>query len=304
MDVPPVYTEFSNLGRLRVQARQNDQDALPAVATQFEALFLQMMLKSLRDATLGDPLLGGDSVRFYQDLFDHQVALDLARPGGIGLADLLVRQLGGSEERSGAMHPATALPMLEWPQAPASAPAAQAVTLAGERLKPLFDSPARFVLGLRPYAQRAAEQLGVLPEVLIAQAALETGWGQAMIRYPDGKNSFNFFGIKASPHWRGPRVVVPTLEFSNGVMERSRAAFRAYASIAESFADYVALLRDQSRYGSALATASDPVAFLRNLQQAGYATDPSYADKVLALMATAPLQTLKLSSAEPLEQPR
>ncbi len=154
---------------------------------------------------------------------------------------------------------------------------------------------------LLPHARRAAQALGVAPEVLIAQAALETGWGRAMIRHPNGENSFNLFGIKANEEWQGSRVTVPTIEFVDGVMERRQSAFRAYPSASESFEDYVDLIRNSSRYQSARANASDPAAYVHGLQAAGYATDPDYAEKVLAVMESPALNALKLTQISSLD---
>ena len=135
-----------------------------------------------------------------------------------------------------------------------------------------------------PYAREGAARLGVEPEVLVAQAALETGWGQKVIRHADGRSSFNLFGIKADAQWDGERVTVSTLEYKDGVASRQRAAFRSYDSLAESVSDYVNFLRTNPRYQSALSQASDPEAFLSGLKDAGYATDPDYVGKISAIM--------------------
>lgn len=299
-----VYTDLTALARLRQQANQDAQAALPEVAQQFEAVFLQMLLKSMRQTTMGDPLLANQGVDFYRGLFDQQMALTLARSRGIGLADLLVGELRDPAEKA----PQQALGELAIGQTRTRVGRLSEVRSSvlkapsvPTRLEPVLDTPESFVQSLLPHAKRAGQALGVAPQVLIAQAALETGWGQALIRHPDGGNSFNLFGIKANDRWQGSRVIVPTIEFVDGVMERRQSAFRAYASPAESFEDYVDLIRHSPRYQQALASASDPAAYMHSLQDAGYATDPRYAEKVLAVMDSPALGALKLANVASLD---
>ncbi|WP_110619830.1 flagellar assembly peptidoglycan hydrolase FlgJ [Thioalkalivibrio sp. ALE21] len=143
-------------------------------------------------------------------------------------------------------------------------------------------SPEEFVNRLGPLAEEAAEELGVDPSVLLAQSALETGWGQHMPSRGDGDPSFNLFGIKADRSWDGDAVSVGTLEFRDGVAQREQARFRAYDGPERSFADYVDFIRSNPRYEKALQ-AGDDATYVRELQAAGYATDPEYADKILDL---------------------
>ncbi len=165
-------------------------------------------------------------------------------------------------------------------------------------------SPQAFARSLWPHARKAAGRLGVAPEALLAQAALETGWGKSLPRHPDGRSSHNVFGIKAGPSWRGERVAVPTLEHEDGVAVRKRAEFRSYASLEEGFADYVRLLTSGPRYREALEKSGDSAVFMQALQRAGYATDPSYADKIGAVLNSEVLGTavaaLKISRNGPL----
>ncbi|WP_439134338.1 flagellar assembly peptidoglycan hydrolase FlgJ, partial [Pseudomaricurvus sp.] len=133
-------------------------------------------------------------------------------------------------------------------------------------------------------ARKAAEALGVHGEVLLSQAALETGWGKHLIKDESGQNSYNLFGIKADSSWQGDKAVVSTLEYRDGVPVRERASFRAYSSFAESFQDYVSFIKNNSRYQEALKAASDAVEYVKGLQQAGYATDPKYADKIIGIV--------------------
>lgn len=290
-----VYTDFRGLSGLRAEAGKNDPDTLRKVAGQFEALFIQMMLKSMRDASLGEGLMDGDHVKTYQSMFDQQIALDLSKGGSLGLADMMVRQMSpGSRARptAGVSEPAVAeLATTGLPFAPTPATRAQPGATgvnefqaqeAVDDWRP--DSPESFVRQLWPHAKRAAAELGAAPELLIAQAALETGWGQHMIRGVDGSNSFNLFGIKADAHWQGPRAATDTVEFRDGLMRRERAPFRAYDSLAESFSDYVNFLQDNPRYRQALDEAHNAPAFTRALAEAGYATDPDYHGKIQKIM--------------------
>ncbi|HAZ61911.1 MAG TPA: flagellar assembly peptidoglycan hydrolase FlgJ [Gammaproteobacteria bacterium] len=147
-----------------------------------------------------------------------------------------------------------------------------------------FQSPEHFVKALHAEARTAAAALGTAPDVLLAQAALETGWGRHLIHGQGGRPSYNLFGIKADARWQGPTVEVTTTEYRHGHAVREQAKFRAYASYGESFRDYVAFLQGNPRYSKALALSDRPQQFMQALQQAGYATDPQYASKVTAVM--------------------
>ncbi|MGF1616004.1 MAG: flagellar assembly peptidoglycan hydrolase FlgJ [Gammaproteobacteria bacterium] len=301
---PAVYTDLVGLAHLRREASRDHQAALPAVAQQFEGLFLQMLLKSMRQTALGDPLQTDPAADVYRGLYDQQLSLSLARARGIGLADMLVRELGEPGGISPPVSLGAAPPPLAAPRPGLRGevlPSTQPPPRTTRARDPVFDTPQRFVQTLLPQATRAAQRLGVAPQVLIAQAALETGWGRAMIRHADGTNSFNLFGIKADGRWPGARVVVPTLEFVQGVMERRPSAFRAYTNISESFDDYVDLIRQAPRYQAALASGGDAAAYVHGLQAAGYATDPRYAEKVLAVMASPAFRAVKLGALASLD---
>jgi flagellar protein FlgJ len=146
---------------------------------------------------------------------------------------------------------------------------------------PAFATQAEFLDTLRPHAEAAGRRLGVDADLLLAQAALETGWGRGIIQHPDGRSSHNLFGIKADGRWDGPRATVQTLEYEQGIAVRRQAPFRAYGSFAESFRDYADFILGNDRYQPALAQAASPAGYMRALQEAGYATDPQYAEKVL-----------------------
>lgn len=312
-----VYTDIQGLSKLRAQARDNSEETLREVAGQFEALFIQMMLKSMRDANLGEGLLDSQHSRTYQSMYDKQIAIDLSKQQGLGLADMMVRQLSRSAEFESADSAAVAPLSSAHPgllkTSQQGIPMGGKVDAAeGGREGPLGpasldwkpDSPETFVKELWPHAQRAARELGTRPELLLAQAALETGWGQHMIRGTDGSNSFNLFGIKADARWQGERAVTETIEFENGLMRKQRASFRAYASLADSFTDYADFLRTNPRYREALNRAADAPAFARALAEAGYATDPDYSGKINRIMDGERLRDalsgVKDSAAQPL----
>ncbi len=304
-----VYTDFQGLSRLRAEAANNDKESLRKVAGQFEALFIQMMLKSMRDANLGEGIMDSEHVKTYQSMYDQQIALDLSRSGSLGLADLMVRQLtrgpgsGGADTDSGAQPlapPAAGRGAAKADAAPGGAAAGTYTAVHGNDWRPA--SPDDFVRELLPHARRAAAELGTSPEVLIAQAALETGWGRQMIRHQDGGNSYNLFGIKADAGWQGARAVTDTIEFRDGLMRKERAAFRAYDSLSGSFSDYVHFLKSNPRYRAALEQAADPAAFTRALSQAGYATDPRYHDKIKSIMDGSRIQDALITApADPQE---
>lgn len=243
------------LAHLRAAAREPTAETLREVASQFEAIFVEMIFKGMREAQLADSPFEGQEGKLYRDMFDNQIATSLTKRDGIGLADVLVRQLG---QQFGVVE--------ERP------PVSQA----------LPKSPREFVHALWPYAEKAATELGTSPKVLLAQAALETGWGKKVASNGD-TSSYNFFGIKANDSWNGLRVSVPTVEYRDGVAVRSREEFRAYESLADGFEDYVSLIRGNPRYRAALDQAADPTRYVQALQSAGYATDPNYAQKITSV---------------------
>jgi flagellar protein FlgJ len=272
---PPVYTDFQQLDRLRYASApgQESADTIREAATQFESLFLQMMLKAMRDSSFGDSLMDSEQGKQYRELFDSQLAVTLSSQRSLGVADMILKQLqiepGTTLPGSGQFTPAYGLIDRISPFASGSTPP---VSAAG------------FVSQLRPYAEKAAAELGVSPDAIVAQAVLETGWGKAIVRHPDGRNSFNLFGIKATADWRGESVMKTTLEYEDGQFVKQRAAFRAYDSYADAFADYVRFIK-QPRYADAInAGPADAAGYLRGLQAAGYATDPAYADKINGIL--------------------
>ena len=275
-----IYTDFQGLAQLRINAG-DDPQALAKVAGQFEAVFLHTLLKTMRQASLGEGLLDNDQSRFYQQMFDQQIALDLAKKRQTGIADLLVRQLSSEADAD-----STAPVLLDQERlrvhAAAAPPVLEAFAPQTVEQHPIdgFKSPEDFVTQLWPLAKTHAQRLGVDPEVLLAQAALETAWPQPVSSYQNGVSTRNLFNIKADERWPGPRAVVSTLEYEGGVPVRQFAAFRAYRSYSDSFADYVDFLQSSPRYAQALSQAADGPAYIEALHRAGYATDPEYAGKI------------------------
>lgn len=295
-----IYTDFQGLTRLQYRAAKDDPKALQEVGKHFESLFIQMMLQSMREASPGDPLLGGNEGALYRDLFDKQISMAIGSQGSLGLANMIVRQLQNNAQsqspaEAGEIRPTN---QIASPSAQVESKSADAGNVA------VYTSPSSFVKAIWPYAHESAEKLGVDPRVLVAQAALETGWGRGVIRHADGRSSNNLFGIKGGGSWQEETVSVPTLEYRDGVAVKERALFRSYDSLAKSFQDYVQFLQNNPRYKEALMYVGDPQQFTRALQEAGYATDPRYAEKIHQLIGgdtlASALSELKISDTQPI----
>lgn len=275
-----TWTELSGFQQLRAQAQGDGKGALPAVARQFEAIFTQMMLKSMREASPGGGMGESEQGNAYRDLLDHQLSLSLSNGGhGLGIAQMLMRQLGGKDG-------ATADPSSDtsW-QSTLDKLVQGAGKAAGKVAEwmPGTGDAVNFVQALAPHAQAAAEKLGVSVRALLAQAALETGWGKHLPAHHDGSTSNNLFGMKAGRSWDGDKVSVPTLEYEGGVAVRRRDQFRAYDSPGQSFSDYADVIANNPRYASALGKGEDIKGFAKALAHGGYATDPAYAAKLEAI---------------------
>ena len=292
-----TWTDLSGFTALRQTAQSDAKAALPAVAKQFESIFTQMMLKSMRDASSGDGLMDSDAGNQWRDMFDQQLSVQLSQGGhGIGIAQMLVKQLGGtlggSTDASSATGAAGATGTAgttgaagggdSWQQRLSSV--ANAVKSTGEKVLKLLPKDAEdFVKQLAPYAQQAAQKLGVSVRAVLAQAALETQWGKHLPTHSNGDTSNNLFGMKAGSSWDGGKVSVKTLEFEGGVPVQKRAQFRSYDNPGQSFDDYAQLISDNPRYAKALNHGEDVVGFAKGLVSGGYATDPSYAQKIIAI---------------------
>ncbi|WP_375057608.1 flagellar assembly peptidoglycan hydrolase FlgJ [Zobellella sp. DQSA1] len=307
-----LATDLQGLDRLRRQSFEGDgASALDQAARQFESLFTQQLFKSMREANKAfeaDSPMNSRYTEFYRDMHDQQMSAELSRQGSLGLADLVVKQLGGGDEarvpqarhfdladvrrvsgkvirppraESGDAAAEPARPPLR----AAAAPAGQLAGVSHSASEP-FRSPEDFVRRLMPAARAASKRLGLPAEAMIAQAALETGWGKKIIGRKNGDSSHNLFGIKADNSWKAEKTWVNTLEYEQGVAVRVQAPFRAYGSFNESFEDYVRFLHDNPRYGKALQQTGSPRQYFQALQQAGYATDPKYADKLTSIFNT------------------
>lgn len=349
-----AFTDLNRLNQFKVGG--DTEQNIRKVAQEFESLFMNEMLKAMRsaNAAFGEGnFMNSNESKTYQDMHDQQLAVTLSKEGrGIGLADVLVRQMSKIKQPSSRPNP---FAQVEQPAAasaeskadkvassegfrddvallnrrrlavpgkladrllagivpsaaegktlagndwiPAQASAApkdrglslgNSDALTGRRIaqpplapgKAAFSSPQEFVATMLPMAEAAAEKIGVDPRYLVAQAALETGWGKSIIRTRDGDSSHNLFGIKSHGSWEGESARVLTTEYKGGKAVKEAASFRAYDSYAQSFEDYVSFLQNNGRYEKALNSTENPERFVKELQQAGYATDPNYARKI------------------------
>lgn len=327
---PQFYADMGSLQKLKHQAKTDTPEALKQVAEQFEQMFLSMLMKSMREANASfsdDNVFSGGDVSFYQGMLDNQLTQEMSQSNGIGLADVLARQLshqlnvrmdddddkkprpiseserllnrafdqGASAAVSSLLGqnlansaktqaPPSITPIRETVERIVEEKAASSrITKPAADLPDRFDSPEMFVSSLLPLAEEVAKELGVDPKVLLAQAALETGWGKHIIRDAQGDSSNNLFNIKADKRWDGERAQVNTLEYRDGVAQQEKALFRSYDSYEQSFRDYADFLKSSPRYQQALESAADPRQYLQQLQAAGYATDPAYADKITTI---------------------
>jgi peptidoglycan hydrolase FlgJ len=283
-----TYTDLNGLAALKNAS--SSPAAIRAVSQQVEALFLQMMLKSMRDASAGDGELDSNETGMYQDMFDKQVALTLSKRQDLGIARLFERQLGGKAAQTEPAAPAAPLAL---PKTGLAAPGSHPDGHSGAEQaseSATAQHAAQFVSAVLPTIRRAAQSLGVNPLGLLAQAALETGWGKRMARTADGSPSLNMFGIKAGEGWTGARAVADTVEFSGGVATQRRTAFRAYGSIEESVSDFAKLLGNSPRYRDAIAAGGNAQAYIHNIARSGYATDPDYGNKLNQILNSSTLR--------------
>ncbi|MBU1466743.1 MAG: flagellar assembly peptidoglycan hydrolase FlgJ [Gammaproteobacteria bacterium] len=313
--VPPkqdFFADFSTLTDLKTKAQKDPDAALKDVAQQFESIFINMLLKNMRSTNeaIGSGLFSSAQTKQYQEMMDSQMSQSMAQSGGIGLSEALIRQYQTQQQGRSSSPEAKErgdtdflnqvakqdLVRIQALAHRASTEFIQSVqqeveqkslnisstgsSSAPSALSVVFGSPDEFVENLWPHAQHAAEKLGVNPKAILAQAALETGWGKYPIAKEDGAASFNLFGIKADNRWQGDRAVVNTLEFRDGVAKREKAAFRAYDSFSQSFDDYANFLSSSERYKDALRAGDDASMFAASLQKGGYATDPKYSEKI------------------------
>ncbi|TAN85485.1 MAG: flagellar assembly peptidoglycan hydrolase FlgJ [Gallionella sp.] len=275
------------LEQLRAQAKQSPEQALKAAAQQFESIFLDMMLKSMREATPQDGMFDNEQTRMFTGMLDQQLAQGLASRG-VGLADIMVRQLGGSMGSSmgssmGKMESGKPGAVSgELPsRRPALSPQASVNVLPSAYNGTVQQN---FVNQMLPHAMRASQASGVPPQLMLGQAALESGWGKREIRMADGSNSYNLFGMKAGSGWNGKVAEAITTEYKNGAAYKQVEKFRAYSSYAEAFQDYAQMIGKNSRYADVLQRGGDVAGMAQAIQKAGYATDPKYAGKLARVM--------------------
>ncbi len=290
-----AYTDFSSLAKLKIEAKAKTPEAIKEVAKQFESIFLSRVLKTMRQAKLSEGVFESDQSQFYQDMYDQQLALHLSGDSGTGLADIIAKQLSPKqskiEDKQGIdfylNEPKRNNHFLK---AGLNLDNAKKIDHDSYTVKKIeqktIQSKQQFIQQMLPFAQNAAEKLGVEANVLIAQAALETGWGKSVIKNKQGESSFNLFNIKADKSWKGQHVDKATLEFDGDIVRKETAGFRSYSSFTESFHDYVDFIKTNPRYNHALTKVANPDQYMHELQQAGYATDPNYADKVMNIYQT------------------
>lgn len=282
---PDLAISSQGLDSLRRDAQTDPKKALKGVAQQFEAYFLQMMMKSMRANVSEDGLMDSQESKTFTDMFDQQLSQNISSSKGLGLTEVLMAQL---ESKVANIKPTTDAADSKAKGLLLTAPKAdiKSSDVQSSVVQPDDNGLTRenFVNNLWPHAVEAAKALGVAPHVLLAQAALETGWGQHVAKNADGSSSHNLFNIKASANWKGNAVNADTLEYDNGVASQQKASFRAYGSFSEAFADYAHLLTSNPRYNNVTKLGADAQSFVKGLQTSGYATDPQYADKVMRVL--------------------
>ena len=290
--------DASKVGKLQQAAKQNSPEAIMASAKQFEALFMNMIMKSMRDATPQDGMFDNSETKTYTAMMDQKVSENLAKRG-VGLADVLFRQLSAKVATPpvGPLGESTFDPaarILSKPLKETLLPSNR--NLPGMPALPSLTNPVDKVYPPRPahvqafqdklsaHADEASRATGIPAKFMLGQAALETGWGKKEIIAADGSSAHNLFGIKASGNWTGRVVEARTTEYVNGVAHSRMERFRAYDSYADAFKDYAGMLKNNPRYQNVIANSKDAAGFAEGLQRAGYATDPHYAAKLTQII--------------------
>ncbi|AOM39505.1 flagellar assembly peptidoglycan hydrolase FlgJ [Xenorhabdus hominickii] len=300
LTTPNAAYDVNSLHSLKAKLSQEPQQGLRQVAQELEGVFVQMMLKSMRSSLPQDGILSSDQTRFYTSMYDQQIAQDLSQKG-LGFADMIVKQFSSANapnELAGTMPMPLDNEILQTLPKPALAQfmhqAMSGYQSKSQKLSSSFSNgsaqskllpmnSANFVSMLSLPAQLASQQSGIPHLLIIAQAALESGWGQREILTAEGKTSHNLFGIKAGKHWKGPVTNIMTTEYIDGEPKKMQDSFRVYGSYMEAITDYVKLLTENPRYAKvAQSTTAEQGAY--SLQDAGYATDPGYAQKLVSLI--------------------
>jgi peptidoglycan hydrolase FlgJ len=302
------YVDFARFGTMRSHARSDSDGTMQQVADEFEAMFAELMLKAAREADHGDGMFDSSELDTYHELFDSQLAQSLAKSQDFGFSNMLTQQfadeLAQARARAGegGSHVLPQTRTLNSIEAPLRGgitmlPPALRETVFKKRGELSGDRQA-FVEEIAPIAHAAAGTLGVAPRALMAQAALESGWGKHVIRLPDGSSSHNYFGIKASAGWHGEVVKVATTEYIGGRAVTVNAKFRAYPDAKTAFKDYVDFIGRNPRYEKALAHGANAASYARHLEAAGYATDPNYANKIMAILSGDGFDGINSNSSE------
>ncbi|WNN46035.1 flagellar assembly peptidoglycan hydrolase FlgJ [Winslowiella toletana] len=278
--------DSQSLNDLKRQASHDPKGKALQVAKQVEGMFVQMMMKSMRQALPQDGMLSTEQTRMYTSMYDQQIAQQIGAKG-LGLADTIVRQMSPAakpDESAGTLPMPldksfiNTLPAVELEQR-----VRRALPKIPTTAVPLSGDSSEFIARLAQPAQQASAESGIPHHLILAQAALESGWGQRQILTRDGKPSFNLFGIKANSSWQGDKTEITTTEYEHGVAKKVKASFRVYNSYAEALNDYVKLITNNPRY-AAVASAQTAEQGAQALQAAGYATDPKYAQKLTGMI--------------------
>jgi len=263
-DIGSLALDSQGLDKLRLQAKQSPDQALKGAAQQFEQVFLNMMLKSMREATPQEGMFDNEQTKMFTGMLDQQLSQSMSSGRGVGLADVMVRQLSHSSMNAGGAPKTDSTHALK-----GAIPSAYNENFQQD-----------FVKKLMPDAEKASATTGIPAHLMVGQAALESGWGRREIKMPDGTNSHNLFGVKAGTNWNGKVAEVTTTEYHNGVANKQVEKFRAYDSYADAFKDYANVLSSNPRYAAVLKQGDSAQGFANAMQKAGYATDPHYGDKL------------------------
>lgn len=310
---PVNVNDLNSLDGIKSMGRDKNPESIRKVAEQFESMFVKMMMKTMRQTNelFGkDNFLNSSEGKMYQDMLDNQMSVNMSSGRGIGLADTLYRQLmqqynldweeqadepDSNKDKTLSSYqtqdkPFTVADARRFTRSmPEPEPLSWSKTLADTK-QLIGEGMESFVQQLAPAAKAIAEKLGISEQAMVAQAALETGWGKHVIEDKQGNSSFNLFNIKAKSN--EPSITIETTEYRDGLPLKERAEFKRYNNIAQSFEDYGQLISGSKRYQEALAQGRDSDAYVEQLQQAGYATDPNYADKIKSILNDADFRQL------------
>jgi flagellar protein FlgJ len=284
-----IAIDAKSLGNLKAAAKKNSPEALDKAAKQFEALFLNMVLKSMRDATPTDVNQTSTDRKLFTSMFDQQMSQVMAERG-VGLADMMIKQLQNAANFNKADPKIMEIKEKGSPEPmPLNVPKTFELnkpSQAGFNLSSVTGKVKEFIEPLLSQAKEAGQKTGLPPQFILGQAALESGWGKRQILNADGSTSHNIFGIKANANWKGKTTEILTTEYINGKPEKVMATFRSYDSYADAFSDYANLISTSPRYKNLIENGQTLLGFVQGLKKAGYATDTAYAEKLSNLIRT------------------